>query len=140
MNQLRHATGQRLGHSPWLDIDQRRINLFAGADEDHQWIHTDPERTATTATGTTIAHGYLTLKIAGRRLGELVDVTDSQQIVNYCVEKARFPAPLPSGSHVRTRASIIDVSEGDGGRQVRAASVPKPKAYRNPCVADVQIR
>jgi acyl dehydratase len=140
MNQLRHATGQRLGHSPWLDIDQRRMNLFADADEHHQSIHTDPEPTATSATGTTIAHGYLTLKIAGRRMGELDDVTDSQQIVNYCVDKAWFAAALPSGPSVRTRASTIDVAEVDCGRQVRGrVSAEAEGESERVCVTDVQI-
>jgi acyl dehydratase len=141
LDQLRHATGHHPGHSEWMRIEQSHIDLFADVVDDHQWIHTDVERASRTAQGTTIAHGYLTLAVAGTRLGELLEVTDAQRIINYGIDRARFPAALPAGSRVRTHASIVEVTEVNGGVQVRGRVSAEAEGVERPvCVADVQIR
>lgn len=141
LEELRHAAGHDLGHSEWMHIDQSHIDTFADVVNDHQWIHTDTERAARTPLGTTIAHGYLTLAVAGTRLGELLHVTDAQRIINYGVDRARFPAALPAGTRVRTHASILEVTDVDGGVQVRGQVSAEAEGRERPvCVADVQIR
>ena len=99
--ELLPAVGQHLGFSDWLLIDQQRIDLFADATGDHQWIHVDPERAASGPFGKTIAHGYLTLSLANLFLPEIMEVNNVSMGVNYGCEKVRFPAPVPVGSRVR---------------------------------------
>ncbi len=93
------AAGQHLGYSDWLEIDQQRINLFADATGEHQWIHVDPERAAEGPFGKTIAHGYLTLALANLFLPQIMSVENTSMGVNYGCEKVRFPAVVPVGSH-----------------------------------------
>ena len=116
--ELLGATGQQLGHSEWLEIDQQRINLFADATGDHQWIHVDPERAADGPFGSTIAHGYLTLSLANLFLPEVMQVENISMGVNYGCEKVRFPAPVPVGSRVRGSGEVISAEEVKGGVQV----------------------
>jgi len=106
----RDAAGRDLGASPWVRIDQARIDAFAACTEDRQWIHVEPERAATGPFGGTIAHGYLTLSLLVpmlEGLGAFPD--DGTTIVNYGVDRLRFLAPVPSGSRVRLRARVTDV-------------------------------
>lgn len=112
------ADGQHLGHSDWLEIDQERINLFADATGDHQWIHVDPERAAEGPFGKTIAHGYLTLSLANLFLPQIMQVNNTSMGVNYGCEKVRFPAAVPVGSKVRGSGEVISVEEMKGGVQV----------------------
>ena len=101
-------SGEReLGTSEWHAIDQDRINLFADATGDHQWIHVDPEAAAKGPFGGTVAHGYLTLSLLPMLLSEVISVTDSQMGVNYGTEKIRFTAPVPVGSRVRLHARLL---------------------------------
>ena len=101
-------SGEReLGTSEWHAIDQDRINLFAEATGDHQWIHVDPEAAAKGPFGGTVAHGYLTLSLLPMLLSEVISVTDSQMGVNYGTEKIRFTAPVPVGSRVRLHARLL---------------------------------
>jgi acyl dehydratase len=104
--ELEHSGELELGTSSWVTIDQRRIDLFAEATGDHQWIHVDPEAASQGPFGTTIAHGYLTLSLLPALLSEVMTVTDARMGVNYGVERARFTAPVPSGSRVRLRAKL----------------------------------
>lgn len=115
---LLSASGQHLGYSDWLEIDQRRIDLFAEATGDHQWIHVDPDRAATGPFGKTIAHGYLTLSLANLFLPQLMQVENISMGVNYGCEKVRFPAPVPVGSHVRGGGEVLSVEEVKGGVQI----------------------
>jgi acyl dehydratase len=110
--------GTHLGHSDWLEIDQHRIDLFADATGDHQWIHVDPERAAEGPFGRTIAHGYLTLSLANLFLPQLMQVDNVSMGVNYGCEKVRFPAPVPVGSRIRGAGEIISAEEVKGGVQV----------------------
>ena len=101
-------SGEReLGTSGWHAIEQDRVNLFAEATGDHQWIHVDPEAAAKGPFGGTVAHGYLTLSLLPMLLSEVISVTDSQMGVNYGTEKVRFTAPVPVGSRVRLHARLL---------------------------------
>lgn len=140
-DELRDAAGVDLGHSDWMLIDQSRIDLFADATEDHQWIHVDPSRAAEGPFGGTIAHGYLTLSAVGARIGDLLVVEGASRIINYGLDRARFPAPVPAGMRVRTHAVITDVAEVDDGFQVTARVTAEADGVDKPvCVADVVVR
>jgi acyl dehydratase len=111
------AVGTHLGYSDWLEITQDRIDTFAEATGDHQWIHVDPERAKDGPYGTTIAHGYLTLSLSNLFLPQIVEVTGFSMGINYGTGKIRFPAPVPVGSKVRGGAELTAVEEIDGGVQ-----------------------
>ena len=104
---LLDAVGQHLGYSDWLEIDQQRINLFADATGDHQWIHVDPEKAAEGPFGSTIAHGYLTLSLANLFLPQIMQVNNTSMGVNYGCDKVRFPAAVPVGSRRRAWLMIL---------------------------------
>ena len=112
------AVGQHLGYSDWLEIDQQRINLFADATGDHQWIHVDEEKAADGPFGKTIAHGYLTLSLANLFLPQIMEVRNTSMGVNYGCEKVRFPAAVPVGSRVRGGGEVVSAEEVKGGVQV----------------------
>lgn len=114
-SELLQSQGKHLGFSDWLEIDQARIDLFAEATGDHQWIHVDPERAAQGPFGKTIAHGYLTLSLANLFLPEVMKVNNVSMGVNYGCEKVRFPAPVPVGSKVRGGGEVVAVEEVKGG-------------------------
>ena len=107
--------GVELGSTEWLTIHQDRIDSFAEATEDRQWIHTDPARAAEGPFGTTIAHGYLTLSLVSRILLDLLVVTDAGLGVNYGLDRVRFPSPVPSGADIRGSGELLDVRALDGG-------------------------
>ncbi|HVU75128.1 MAG TPA: MaoC family dehydratase [Mycobacteriales bacterium] len=114
---LRAALGTHLGHSDWVVIDQERIDTFAEATGDHQWIHVDPEKAAEGPFGATIAHGYLTLSLTNMLLPQIVDVQGFSMGINYGTEKVRFPAPVLVGSRVRAGAELVAVDDVAGGVQ-----------------------
>jgi acyl dehydratase len=116
--ELKAAVGKHLGHSDWLRIDQQRIDGFADATGDHQWIHVDPERARSGPFGCTIAHGYLTLSITNCFLPDLVRVPGAKLGINYGANKLRFPAPVKVGSRVRCAAEVLEASDVPGGVQV----------------------
>jgi acyl dehydratase len=115
---LKGAVGTHIGFSDWTTIDQARIDLFAEATGDHQWIHVDPERAKDGPFGTTIAHGYLTLSITNLFLPELLVVPTASAGVNYGANKVRFPAPVPVNSRVRMGCEILECTDVPGGVQV----------------------
>ena len=117
IDEVEAALGQHLGYSDWLDVDQDRIDLFAEATGDHQWIHVDPERAAAGPFGTTIGHGYLTLSLSNFFLPQVVEVQGVSMGVNYGVNKVRFPAPVPVGSQVRAGVELVAVEDIPGGIQ-----------------------
>ncbi|MGI5351419.1 MaoC family dehydratase [Streptomyces sp. CA-250714] len=137
-DELRAAVGQELGHSDWLEVDQKRIDLFADATGDHQWIHVDPERAAGGPFGGTIAHGYLTLSLLPALVPQILRVEGMKMGVNYGTNKVRFPAPVPVGSRLRARATLVDVGEtSDGGVQVAAqVTVEREGGDKPVCVAE----
>jgi acyl dehydratase len=101
VTQLRNRVGEEVGVSPWLAIDQARIDKFAAAIDDPQWIHVDPERAKSGPFGTTIAHGFLTLSLLSHLIESTFSFDDRKMGVNYGLNKVRFTAPLPVGSRVR---------------------------------------
>jgi len=135
------ATGTHLGYSEWLSIEQERINQFADATGDHQWIHVDPARAAGGPFGKTIAHGYLTLSLANQFLPEIMQVNNISMGVNYGCEKVRFPAPVPVGSRVRGGGEVISAEEVKGGVQVVVRMTIEIEGSDRPaCVVDTISR
>jgi acyl dehydratase len=138
---LRAGIGTHLGYSDWLEITQERIDRFADATGDHQWIHTDPERARTGPFGTTIAHGYLTLSITNLFLAKLLRVPSAKLGVNYGANKVRFPAPVPVGSKIRMGVEIIDVADVPGGVQVTTRNTVEIDGGEKPaCVVEALSR
>lgn len=138
---LQAAPGIHLGYSSWLEITQERIDAFAEATDDRQWIHVDPERAARGPFGTTIAHGYLTLSLAVPLVSEVVAVEGVAMGINYGTNRVRFPAPVPVGSRLRAGVELV-ASEGvDGGGQLTLAVVFEIEGAVKPaCVAEVVYR
>ena len=133
--------GLELGPSGWIDVTQERIDAFADATEDRQWIHVDPERAAEGPFGTTVAHGYLTLSLLVPITYELLPVEDARLAVNYGLGRVRFPAPVPAGSRVRGRLRVAGTSEVAGGVQVELAAVVEREGLEKPvCAAEVLVR
>ena len=122
LDDLREATGIHLGWTDWMEITQERVNLFADATGDHQWIHVDVDRAnAESPFGGPIAHGYLTLALSNLFLPQLIEVPGASAGVNYGTGKVRFPSPVPVGSRVRGGAEITAVEEIAGGLQTTIA-------------------
>jgi len=120
--ELAHVTELDLGASPWRRIEQHRVDTFADATGDHQWIHVDPERAARGPFGGTIAHGYLTLSMVPTMLKTLLRIKDQARGINYGIEKVRFTAPVPVGSEIRLAATVLKPARrDDGGVQYRVA-------------------
>ncbi|MHB9862851.1 MaoC family dehydratase [Streptomyces sp. YIM S03343] len=137
VDELKAAVGEQLEYTDWLEIDQKRIDLFADATGDHQWIHVDPGKAAAGPFGTTIAHGYLTLSLLPLFGPQLMRVEGVTMGVNYGSNKVRFPAPVPVGSRVRSTATITGVEEVTGGVQVTVAFVVEREGGEKPvCVAE----
>ncbi len=134
-------TGLELGPTEWLEITQDRIDLFADATDDHQWIHVDPERAKDGPFGTTIAHGDLTMALLAPWSYELLPVDDSRFAVNYGFNKVRFPAPVPVGSRLRTAFRLTEVAEVDGGVHVVVAATVEREGQEKPvCAAELVLR
>jgi len=140
--QLLENVGKQLGASDWLEIDQERIDLFADATGDHQWIHVDPDRAAQGPFGGTIAHGYLTLSLVNLFLPQVVEVRGISMGVNYGSNKLRFPAPVPVGSRIRGSAELVEAEEVKGGaiQAVIRVSVEVEGSDRPACVVDTISR
>lgn len=135
--ELEGAVGDHLGYSDWVDITQERIDLFADATGDHQWIHTDPARAAEGPFGTTIAHGYLTLSLTNMLLPQIVRVEGISMGVNYGADKVRFPAPVPCGSRVRAGAELAAVDPVPGGVQAKIVVTVEIEGSAKPaCVVE----
>lgn len=133
--------GQVLGHSAWRVIEQAEANAFGAATHDEQWIHTDTRRAARGPFGRTIAHGYLTLSLATSLVDEVFEVPDAVMVVNYGVDRVRFPAPLPLGAEVRAEVSLSSVTPFTGGIQTTLHLVYEVAGQPKPCcVADVLLR
>ncbi len=141
LSDLLGSVGQELGPSDWMLVDQVRINLFAEATGDHQWIHVNAEKAAEGPFGGTIAHGYLTLSLANFFLPQLLRVENISMGVNYGCNKVRFPAPLPVDSRIRGSGEIICAEEVKGGVQVVVrVSIEIEEGARPACVVDTVSR
>ncbi|MGW5430217.1 MaoC family dehydratase [Streptomyces sp. NPDC004059] len=118
LDELKKLAGSDLDTSEWIEVTQERIDTFADATGDHQWIHTDPQRAAQGPFGAPIAHGYLTLSLFIPLFTELLDVRGVTTKVNYGLNKVRFPAPVKAGSRIRLAARLSSVEEVPGGVQI----------------------
>jgi len=138
---LTAAVGAELGTSEWHTVDQERVNLFAQATGDHQWIHIDPERAKDSPFGGTIAHGYLTLSLLPVLAKECYAVENIAMALNYGSDKVRFPAPLPVGTAVRATAVLVSAEEVPGGVQAVVRFTISSEASAKPhCVAETITR
>jgi acyl dehydratase len=141
MASLRDAAGRQLGQTDWQEMTQERVNQFADATDDHQFIHVDVERAKETPFGGTIAHGYLTLSLVAAVMGELMHVSDAKMAINYGLDRVRFPAPLPVGKRWRGSAEIVEVNEVPGGLQVKSRCTVEVEGGEKPaCVAETLTR
>lgn len=135
----RDLIGVELGPTSWLAMTQERIDAFAAATDDPQWIHTDEERAAAGPFGTTIAHGFLTLSLCVPMLYEVFPPTEDM-LVNYGVNRVRFPALVPSGARIRGRFRVASVEDASGGERVTIESTVECEAAENPvCVAELLV-
>ncbi len=133
--------GTQFGPSSWIEIPQEKINAFAEATGDHQWIHVDPERAAQGPFGTTIGHGYLTLSLLPVMSYEVVPRQEGGMAVNYGLNKVRFPAPVPVGSRVRGTFHVDSVDEQEWGFQAQmTATVEREGGDKPVCVAELIFR
>jgi acyl dehydratase len=138
--ELAETDGLDLGSSPWQTMAQERVDTFADATDDHQWIHVDPERAAEGPFGGTIAHGYLTLSLVPSLLKELMTITDHGRGTNYGLEKVRFTAPVPVGAEIRLSASVPEATRrDDGGVQYRVALRIEIKGQERPAMVGESI-
>ncbi len=137
LTDLQPLLGQHVATSEWITVTQERIDRFAQATGDHQWIHTDPVRAAAGPFGTTIAHGYLTLSLLPEMLASAMAVNDTRMGVNYGLNKVRFPAPVPAGSRLRGHFKLIGYEAIDGGAQVTLEATMEREGSAKPvCVAE----
>ncbi|UPK76089.1 MaoC family dehydratase [Nocardioidaceae bacterium SCSIO 66511] len=134
------AAGEELGVSEWLSITQDRIDAFADATGDHQWIHVDPERAAEGPFGKTIAHGYLTLSLVPLFGSEVFAFGGAGAKLNYGTNKVRFPAPVPVGSRVRARVELAEVAEIPAGQQCVVKYTVELEGSEKPaCIAETVV-
>ncbi len=118
LDELQALVGQEIAVSDWIDVDQRRIDLFAEATGDHQWIHVDPARAAAGPFGTTVAHGFLTLSLLPEMSAAAMTVQDTRMGVNYGLNRVRFMSPVPVDSRLRGRFKLLSYQPIDGGAQL----------------------
>jgi acyl dehydratase len=141
LSQLQGLVGRELGVSDWLLVDQSRIDRFADATDDHQWIHVDAERARQGPFGATIAHGYLTLSLLPRFFDSAFQIGGLAMSVNYGLNRVRFPAPVPVDSRLRARFKLLAYEPLDGGAQlVVEATIEREGGERPVCVAETVSR
>lgn len=136
------GVGRALGPGGWLAVDQHRIDLFARATGDEQWIHVDPERAARGPFGRTIAHGYLTLSLVNLFLPELIVARGARMAINYGADRLRFPAPVPVGARIRAAGTLVKAAPvgPDGVQTTCRIAVEIAGAEKPGCVADIISR
>jgi acyl dehydratase len=141
LSDLQALVGQQVASSDWISVDQQRIDQFAQATGDHQWIHVDPVRAAAGPFGTTIAHGFLTLSLLPEMLASAFGVRDARMGVNYGLNRVRFPAPVPSGSRLRGHFKLLNYEPLDGGAQLTVEVTMEREGSTKPvCVAESLAR
>ena len=141
LTDLQALVGQEVGVSDWISVDQQRINLFADATGDHQWIHIDAERAARGPFGTTIAHGFLTLSLLPEMSASAFQVRDTRMGVNYGLDRVRFPAPVPVNSRLRGRFKLTKYEPIEGGAQLTVEVTMEREGSSKPvCVAESLAR
>lgn len=132
LNELANGQGDQLGPTAWMEVHQDRVNLFADATNDHQWIHVDPDRAADGPFGGTIAHGLLTLSLLPHFMHELYRVDNVAMAINYGLNKVRFITPVRVGAKLRARSEIADVTKLDGAVQVTLATTVEVEGSQKP--------
>ena len=142
LHDLAERIGQPLGESDWIVVDQDRIDAFAHATSDHQWLHVDPLRAAQGPFGATIAHGFLTLSLLPMMLASAFVIEDVRMGVNYGLNRVRFPAPVPVGSRLRARLKLLGFEAlADAGAQLCIeATVEREGGSKPVCVAELVTR
>ncbi len=140
--ELPSLKGQELGTSQWIEVTQERVNTFANATDDHQWIHLDVERAKKESPfGGPVAHGLLTLSLLIPMWSQVLTVTDATTVVNYGLNRVRFPSPVPVGGRIRLTATLTDVAEVTGGLQLTVSAVIELEGGDKPvCVAEPIFR
>ena len=138
--EIESATGEEVGTTEWVEITQERVDQFADATGDHQWIHVDVEKAKEGPFGGTIAHGYLTLSLIPWLSAQVIDLQTSGAKLNYGVNKVRFPAPVPVGSRVRDTVSVREVTDLPSGKQLTLGHVIEIEGGGKPaCVAETVV-
>jgi acyl dehydratase len=140
---VRHAlnVGDVYGPSSWLEITQERIDAFADATDDHQWIHVDPERAKDGPFGGTIGHGYLTLSLLPQASYEVVPRQGGSMSINYGLNRVRFPSPVPVGARLRASFEVLEVDTQDWGAQATMrATIEREGGEKPVCVAEIVFR
>jgi len=142
LDELKALVGREIGVSRWFDMPQSRIDTFADATDDHQWIHVDPRRAASESPfHGTVAHGFLTLSLLPAMLESVLRMRDVKLAVNYGLNKVRFPAPVPAGSRVRARVALAAISPEHSGVQLTFEVTVECEGQGKPvCVAEFLIR
>jgi acyl dehydratase len=141
LSELQSLVGQVLGSSEWLSVDQARIDQFAAATGDEQWIHVDPVRAAAGPFGTTVAHGFLTLSLIPTLRATAFEVADVRMTVNYGLDRVRFPSPLPAGSRLRGHFKLKSFENIPGGAQLIVEVTAEREGQSKPvCVAESVAR
>jgi acyl dehydratase len=142
LDALRALVGTELGRSRWFAIGQDRIATFADATDDHQWIHLDPDRAARESPfGGTVAHGFLTLSLLPSMLADVLVMVDAKLVVNYGLNKVRFPAPVPAGSRVRAAIVLAALDDEHGSSQLTLdVTVEREGGTKPVCVAEFLVR
>jgi acyl dehydratase len=139
--ELQALVGQTVASSDWITVSQDRIDEFARATGDHQWIHIDPARAAAGPFGTTIAHGFLTLSLLPEMAASAMEVLDTRMGVNYGLNRVRFPAPVPSGSRLRGHFKLLSYEPIEGGAQITMEVTMEREGSAKPvCVAESVAR
>ncbi len=141
IDDLKAKVGAELGASEWYEMTQARVDAFADASGDHQWIHVDPERAKATPFGGTIAHGLLTLSLGPQLGAEVFAIENVDFALNYGFGRVRFPAPVPVGSRLRMRAALAAVDDVQGGVQITVTQTFEVEGAAKPvCVAESLVR
>ena len=141
VDEMKALVGEHLGYSPYVEITQEQVNLFADATGDHQWIHIDVERAKAGPFGGPIAHGYLTLSLGPNLYSQIVEISGFSMGVNYGTNKVRFPSPVPVGSRLRLGARLLSVDDIAGGVQASVEFTFEVEGASKPsCVAEVVFR
>ena len=142
LHEMRPLVGQEVAVTDWVEITQQRVNLFADATDDHQWIHVDLERCKRESPFRgPIAHGFLTLSLVSSLFEKAISMLDAKMVINYGLNKVRFPAPVPVGSRVRARMTLAKIDDIEGGAQVEMHVVIEREGGSKPvCVAELLLR
>ena len=140
LEQLEAELGRHVGYSDWMEITQDRIDAFADATGDHQWIHVDPVRAAQGLYGATIAHGYLTLSLLPVLGAEVMEIRGFRMMINYGVDKVRFPAPVPVGSRIRAGIELTSLQRRASGVQLGSLVTVEVEGSDRPAVVAETVR